>query len=228
MKKILAGWAIIPVLLMLLAVPATAQAPSIEAEIIDFGFDPEELTVDPGTAVSWANAGARPHTVTDRGGTFDTGALAPGEEGTVTFSAPGRYYFFCRINPATMNGTLVVSGDESATVIRVQATDPAREGDVLSFDPAELTLNTGSTISFGNVGGKPHTLTADDNSFDTGVVTPGAENGRFAGNNATLTLNEPGTFPFHCEVHPAAMKGTITVAGEPGEGAYRVWHWPPE
>jgi plastocyanin len=65
------------------------------------------------------------------------------------------------------------------------------------------------------VGGKPHTLTADDGSFDTGVVTPGAEGGRFAGTNATFTVTKPGTYNFHCEVHPTIMKGTMTVVGQP-------------
>ena len=29
-----------------------------------------------------------------------------------------------------------------------------------------------------------------------------------------MTLNQAGTFKFHCEVHPAAMKGVVTVTGE--------------
>ena len=100
----------------------------------------------------------------------------------------------------------------------MEALDPAIEGAALSFNPADLTVPAGATIVFANVGGKPHTLTADDGSFDTGVVTPGAEGGRFAGTNATLTVSQPGTFPFHCEIHPAAMKGTLTVTGEARAG----------
>jgi plastocyanin len=219
MKRTLAAAAIPAILFTLFAVPAAAQAPAVTADIVDFDFNPQELTFDAGTEVTWTNEGARPHTVTDRGGTFDTNPIAPGARGTVTFSAPGRYYIFCRINPARMNGVVTVNADPDAAVTRVQATDPAREGDQLSFDPPSVSVATGSTISFANVGGKPHTLTADDGSFDTGVVTPGAENGRFAGNNATITLNKPGTFPFHCEVHPAAMKGTITVQGAEKQGA---------
>ena len=218
MKRTLAAAAVPALMLTLFVVPAFAQAP-VTADIVDFDFNPRELTFDAGTEVTWTNEGARPHTVTDRGGTFDTDPIPPGGSETVTFSAPGRYYVFCRINPSRMNGVVTVNADPDAAVTRVQATDPAREGDQLSFDPPSLTVATGSTISFANVGGKPHTLTADDGSFDTGVVTPGAENGRFAGNNATITLNKPGSFPFHCEVHPAAMKGTITVEGEEKRGA---------
>jgi plastocyanin len=196
------------------APPSSAQSgAATQAEIVDFDFAPRDLQVPVGTKVTWTNKGARPHTVSDRGGTFDQ-LVAPGGRADVTFSVPGRYYFFCRINPGRMNGTITVAaGPQPAEVNRVQATDPARQGDQLRFDPPSLTVQTGSTIVFANVGGKPHTLTADDASFDTGVVTPGPEGGKFAGTNATITVSRPGSFPFHCEVHPV-MKGVLTVIGE--------------
>ena len=195
---------------------ATAQAQA--ARIVDFDFAPNQLTVNVGTTVTWTNDGGRPHTVTDRGGTFDTDPIAPGATGEVTFSTPGTYRFFCRINPSRMNGLLTVEGDAALPTRRVEALDPAIEGAALSFSPADLSVPAGATIVFANVGGKPHTLTADDGSFDSGVVTPGPEGGRFAGSNATVTVSQPGTIPFHCEVHPAAMKGTLTVTGEARAG----------
>jgi plastocyanin len=40
----------------------------------DFHFDPRSITVEPGTTVRWVRAGTDPaHTVTDRGGAFDSG-----------------------------------------------------------------------------------------------------------------------------------------------------------
>ena len=56
--------------------PAAAQAGE-EAEIVDFDFSPRRLTVEAGTTVTWSNTGERPHTATDRGGTFDTRPIAP-------------------------------------------------------------------------------------------------------------------------------------------------------
>jgi len=198
---------------------ATAQDTQRQsAEIVDFSFQPGERTVDLGTTITWTNHGLRPHTVTDRGGTFDTDPIQPGASKSVTFTVPGRYFYFCRINPAKMNGVVIVRpGTDPPKASRIQALDPAREGAKLSFDPADLQVPAGSTVILANVGGKPHTLTADDGSFDTGVVTPGAEAGRFAGTNATVTLRTPGRFPFHCEVHPAAMKGVLTVTGQAGQ-----------
>jgi plastocyanin len=196
------------------AVPAAAQAGEA-ARIVDFDYSPRRLTVEAGTTVTWTNTGQRPHTATDRGGTFDTRPVAPGASAKVTLSTPGTYFYFCRINPAKMNGVLTVEpGADEPRAVRVQAVDPGFTGDRLRFDPSELTVAAGTTLLVANVGGKPHTLTADDGSFDTGVIDPGAEGGRFAGKNASVTLNQAGTFKFHCEIHPAAMKGVVTVTGE--------------
>lgn len=188
------------------------------ARIIDFDYQPDPLKIAVGAKVTWTNTGSRPHTVTDRGGTFDTNAIEPGRTGSVTFSVPGRYAFFCRINPSKMNGVIEVEpGAQASRVSRVQAVDPALPGEKLRFDPPDLQVPVGSTLLVANIGGKPHTLTADDGqSFDTGTITPGAEGGRFAGTNATLTLSKPGRFPFHCEVHPKAMRGVLTVVGTGG------------
>ena len=202
--------------LVLVAAPASAAAQDGgEAEIVDFDFSPRRLTVEAGTKVTWSNNGERPHTATDRGGTFDTKPIAPGASAEVTLSTPGTYFYFCRINPAKMNGVLTVEpGADEARTARVQAVDPGQIGDKLRFDPSELTVAAGTTLLVANVGGKPHSLTADDGSFDTGIIDPGAQGGRFAGKNASVTLNQAGTFKFHCEIHPAAMKGTVTVTGE--------------
>ncbi len=193
---------------------ASAQSPSA-LRVVDFRFEPDSATIDAGATVTWTNDGARPHTITDRGGTFDTGPVAPGANASITFSTPGRYFFFCRINPSKMNGVLEVeTGAEPAKTVRVQALDPAREDEELDFDPDELSVQAGTAVVLANVGGKPHSLTADDGTFDTGIVNPGAQGGRFAGANASIVPRTSGTFPFHCEVHPEAMKGVLTVTGD--------------
>ncbi len=200
------------------AAAAAAQA-GASIDIVNFEYQPGLLTATVGTTVTWKNTSDRPHTVTDRGGTFDTDPILPGQTATVTFTAPGTYHFFCRINPSKMNGIISVDGgNQGHTTVRVEAVDPALEGESLRFEPPVLTVAAGATVIFANVGGKPHTLTADDGSFDTGVVPPGAEGGRFAGTSATFSIAKPGRYNFHCEIHPAVMKGTITVEGETRAG----------
>lgn len=193
-----------------------AQAADTAVSIVDFGFEAQTVTVPVGSRVTWTNTGGQPHTATDRGGTFDTQPIEPGGSATVAMTVPGTYAYFCRINPSRMNATLVVEDDgPPSPVVRVQAVDDGNvPGEQLRFDPEELEVAAGTTLLVANVGGKPHTLTADDGSFGTNIIAPGPEGGRFAGTNATVTLSEPGTFAFFCEIHPQAMRGQVTVTGQ--------------
>lgn len=59
------------------------------------------------------------------------------------------------------------------------------------------------TVRVENIDGAPHTVTARDGSFDTGILQPGEA--------GEITLPaEPGTYEFFCALHPS-MAATITV-----------------
>jgi uncharacterized protein (TIGR03118 family) len=71
-----------------------------------------------------------------------------------------------------------------------------------TFVPDPITVGSGSTLIWTNQDGTTHTVVADDGSFRSqGLAT-----------NATFSLQvtTPGTYPYHCSIHPF-MKGTITV-----------------
>ncbi|MGH9187674.1 MAG: hypothetical protein ACRD0U_17980, partial [Acidimicrobiales bacterium] len=175
------------------------QGTSFAGEIVDFEILPPEQTLTVGDSIVFTNNGARPHTVTDRGGLFDTDPVLPGTTGEITFSVPGSYEVFCRINPSRMNARVsVVAGAEVSRRVRVQAFDEHREGETKRFDPAELEVHPGTHVLLANVGGLPHTITAADGSFTTGVVEPGPESGRFAGSTGEIIIDEPGTYEFFC------------------------------
>ncbi len=76
--------------------------------------------------------------------------------------------------------------------------------DDFAFSPASLTVKAGSTVTWTNKQSSPHTVTADDNSFDSKSI---AENESF-----TQTFDTPGTFTYHCSIHPD-MTASITVEG---------------
>jgi plastocyanin len=65
-------------------------------------------------------------------------------------------------------------------------------------------VEAGAEVTFENTGSAPHTLTADDDAFDSGRV----EGGSSGSITAPATA---GAYTFHCEVHPA-MTGTLTVS----------------
>lgn len=86
-------------------------------------------------------------------------------------------------------------------------TDGASGTGVVAKDFAftDATVAPGAEVTFENKDDAPHTMTADDDAFDTGNVDGGA--------SATVTApSEPGEYAFHCEVHPS-MTGTLTVEG---------------
>lgn len=89
--------------------PPAAPAPEADAiAIADFSFGVSR-TVVAGAAVQVSNADAAAHTLTAKGGAFDTGIVDQGV--TTSFTAPvspGTYEFFCEIHP-TMTGSLVVN-----------------------------------------------------------------------------------------------------------------------
>jgi plastocyanin len=202
---------------VLVAGPAAArqEASAPAGRIVDFQLLPPDATLRAGDSVTWTNEGGRPHTVTDRGGLFDTGAILPGARSSVKLDVPGTYEIFCEINPSKMNATFVVeAGDSAPTEVRVQAFDEARAGETKRFDPPDLEVAAGTRLILANVGGLRHSLKAEDGSFAIPVVEPGAENGRFAGGNGSAVVDTPGTHAFFCEIHPAAMKGTLVVTAK--------------
>ncbi len=73
-----------------------------------------------------------------------------------------------------------------------------------AFNPKEITVKAGQTISFTNKDLAGHSLTSDDGtSFDTGVKGQN-QSGAFT---APTT---PGTYTFHCTPHPG-ITGTLIV-----------------
>ncbi len=69
----------------------------------------------------------------------------------------------------------------------------------------ELQIVRGQAVTFVNGEddtAKQHRLVADDGTFDTGVLDPGA--------TYSFTFKTAGTFPFHDQLDPN-IKGTITV-----------------
>jgi plastocyanin len=70
------------------------------------------------------------------------------------------------------------------------------------FSPNPLHANVGATITVTNRDGTNHTVTADDNSFDTKPFSSGSN---------TFTVNKSGTIKFHCDIHNY-MTGEIDVS----------------
>lgn len=74
-----------------------------------------------------------------------------------------------------------------------------------AFDPAVLTVKTGTAVTWVNNDGASHAIASDAGSpaaFSSDTLSTGAS---FA-----FTFTQPGTYTYHCSIHPS-MKGTIIV-----------------
>ena len=95
-----------------------------------------------------------------------------------------------------------------AKITTTQSTnDTAATADItisnFNFSPSSFTVNVGQKISVVNKDSVQHSLTSDDKSFDTRLLSTGRE-----GSFTAPTV--PGTYKFHCAPHPD-MTGTLIV-----------------
>ena len=75
----------------------------------------------------------------------------------------------------------------------------------IAFEPAEITVNAGTTVTWTNSDDLPHTVTKDGGpgaDFDSGDLEPG--------DTFEQTFDEPGTVDYVCTIHPG-QTGTVIV-----------------
>jgi plastocyanin len=110
--------AILSMTALLISAPAASAQDEMTVSIQDFFFDPDQLSVAPGTTVTWVNEGEAPHTVTSTDGKeLDSATLQPGDTYSFTFKdddAGETYAYQCTIHPQ-MTASVTVSGGGEAT-----------------------------------------------------------------------------------------------------------------
>jgi plastocyanin len=76
---------------------------------------------------------------------------------------------------------------------------------IKNFSFATATVKAGSTVTVKNEDSTAHTVTSDTaGQFDAGTIDPGQ--------SATFTApSTPGSYPYHCNIHPTQMRSTLTV-----------------
>jgi plastocyanin len=79
------------------------------------------------------------------------------------------------------------------------------------FAPEVVRVPVGTEVEWDMAGRNPHTVTADDGSYDSGILQPGDEYSR--------TYDKPGVYPYFCTLHGAAggkgMAGVVVVGDVP-------------
>jgi plastocyanin len=130
-----------------------------------------------------------------------------GRRGLVAFSAAALTLAACSSGSATPGASTggaasAASGCTPSAAVGTPNTAAAIADNV--FNPASVTVAKGGTVTWTNGGSNPHTVTADDSSFDSCNLQGGA--------TFTMKFDTAGAFPFHCKIH-SSMHGTVTVTG---------------
>jgi plastocyanin len=71
------------------------------------------------------------------------------------------------------------------------------------FEPKSIEIAAGGKVRWKNHGKHEHTITADNGEWLSLDLPRGSE--------ITVTFTNPGTYYYHCSIHPNEMRGTIIV-----------------
>jgi plastocyanin len=70
------------------------------------------------------------------------------------------------------------------------------------FAPMTITIKAGSSVTWRNLDGEPHTVTSVDGLFRSGAID---QNESF-----TFKFDKPGTYQYLCSIHPK-MRAAVVV-----------------
>ena len=100
--------------------------------------------------------------------------------------------------PPSSNPSITFGSQASTTPVG----GPSVNIDDFAFAPTTLTIPAGSTVTWTNKDGEPHTVVANDGSFHSPAMDT---NGTFS-----FTFPIAGSFDYVCSIHPF-MHGTVVV-----------------
>jgi len=129
---------------------------------------------------------------------------------------------FCRRERMRMVGTLtgIVASAALASCGATTTSTAANGGPTItaadfSFTPSTLNVAPGSTVTLTlkNTGSSKHNFTTEGGPTANQDLDPGSTQ------TVTFTAPQTGSFSFHCEYHPKAMTGTISVGSAGGAGS---------
>ena len=195
---------------------SAAFAASTQTVTIGTSLSPKDITVAPGTTVTWKAADAERHRIRSTSGpTKLDGDVEQGQSWSFTFTTPGKYAYSDdrNRNNAALNGTVTVGGAGSGGgTTPGTPTPPAPMKASVSlagkaFSPGSVTVALGGTVTWTNNDSMDHNVTADAGAFKSPKIAPG---GVFS-----FKFTKAGTYAYNCTYH-GGMVGTVIVATASG------------
>src|SRR3982750_2312104 len=78
---------------------AAAPGNAVDIDIAKFAYGPKEITVAPGTRITWTNHDQAPHTGTSSDKSFASKGLDTDDRYEHTFAAEGDFGYICTVHP---------------------------------------------------------------------------------------------------------------------------------
>jgi plastocyanin len=88
-----------------------------------------------------------------------------------------------------------LGADDATQIIEVRI-------ESFAFNPPQIEILVGNSVTWINGDLAPHTATAVDGAWDSGLIEQG--------DHRRITFEVPGEYPYFCSIHPH-MKGTVIV-----------------
>ena len=124
--------------------------------------------------------------------------LTLGAIATYAMMGPGGMWDIQQMHDKMMGGGVDNSGAQQTQ----GSTQQSIEIRDFTFTPGNVEVPLGATVTWTNYDSAPHSATADDGSWDTGILDKGQ--------SASVTFSSPGEYAYYCAVHPS-MKAHIRV-----------------
>ena len=96
---------------------------------------------------------------------------------------------------------LLACGPQTAQPAQAQSAPSMVVMKNFDFSPMTLTVPAGTTVTWKNTDGEPHTVTSVDGKFRSGALD---ENDTFK-----FKFDKPGTYKYVCSIHPKMMAAII-------------------
>ena len=121
------------------------------------------------------------------------GTSAATVPGTTTVAPPPSGPMSTMSMPAAAGAATVPAAPVATDHVAIQS---------FAFGPGTVTVRPGTTVTWTQQDEDQHTVTADDASFASSPLV--------TGQTYTHTFTAPGTYHYHCAIHPF-MHGTVVV-----------------
>ncbi len=89
-------------------ITVNSTGPATSVDIPGLSFNPQDITIEMNTVVTWTNSHAVTHTTTSDDGVWDSGNMGLGDDFSFLFITPGFFPYHCTIHPM-MTGSVTVN-----------------------------------------------------------------------------------------------------------------------